>query len=143
MINTGLLTDELLDHMTAQGVLVGDGVAPKEGGWTSGAPNVEAFTAYTVVSYDGGSPAMEGLQTYPEWLVIFALRHYGGSRLQVDWASNKARNAVNGINSTVFDAHKVIGVQWRSLGAVSRIDQTDPSMWQAFDSVSLHCAVTR
>lgn len=143
MINTGLLTDTVIDTMSAKGVLTGDGVAPQAGGWMSGSPNVDSFSSYSVVSYESANPAMEGLNLYPEWLVTYALRHYGGSRLQVDWQSNLARVSFMDVNQLEFDDYKVIGIQWRNLGAVSRIDQTDPSMWQSFDSVALHCAATR
>jgi len=142
MINTGLLTDTVIDTMTAKGVLTGDGVAPKEGGWVGGAPNVDAFKSYTVVGYDGAIPTMEGVNLYPEWLVTYALRSYGGSRLQLDWQSNLARNAFMDVNYLEFDDYKVIGILWRNLGGVSRVDQTDPSMWQSFDSVALYCAAT-
>jgi hypothetical protein len=43
VINLGALTDLMIDQLDGGGLLVGDGVAPKPGGWEKGSPNVDRF----------------------------------------------------------------------------------------------------
>lgn len=140
MIDIGALTDVMLTTFTPT-LLVGDGVAPKESGWTKGSPNIDRFVACTVIGTEGAVPALDGLLELPEWEVTVSLRHYGGTRQQCDYQAHAARVVLMTMRDKTFGspAHKVIGIRWRTLGGLTRIDQTDPPFWQSIDSVALMC----
>lgn len=142
MISTGALTDLFLDALRSSGVIVGDGVAPGEVGWSSGTPNTGVFVAYSVLGFGGASPANPDVDhSDPEFTTNWSLRHYGGSREQADWVADRVRAAVHVVAKVPFgqqsDRHRVIGVRWVSLGQLSRNDTVDPPYWQAQDSVQL------
>lgn len=141
MISTGAMTQMLLSVLSSSGVLIGDGVAPKEAGWSSGTPNTGEFVAYSVLGFAGASPSNPEIHHRdPEWSTSWSLRHYGGGREQADWVADKVRTALMSVDRAPFgsvDAHRVIGVQWVSLGALSRNDTVDPPYWQSQDLVTL------
>lgn len=138
MISIGALTDTVTAHLAAS-TLVGDGLAPREGGWDQGTPNAGSFKSYTVLACDQGAPALDDL-TYPDWEVFFTLRHYGGSRKQCDWQADAVRSLIQALLDQTSGTYKVIGVRWRSLGGPVHVDQTNPPLWQAFDQVALMCS---
>lgn len=142
MINVGALTDALVAHLSAQGLLVGDGQAPKESGWTQGSPNMDRFVPCTVIGSESAIPSLDGLDELPEWEVAFTLRHYGGARKQCDFQAHAGRVAFQGVSGLSFGSpvHRVIRIRWASLGGIVRMDQTTPPFWQAFDQVSLICS---
>ena len=144
MIDHGALTDLVLGHLqTVSGELVGDGIAPADGGWVKGQPNQSVFVPYSVLASGGASPTVTDFRYTFDWRVSWSLRHFGGSRKQVDWIATKNRSAVEGLLQEHFgvsDEFKIIGMSWDSLGAVNRIDTTNPAFWQAFDSFSFICS---
>jgi hypothetical protein len=142
MIDTGAMTN--LIETTLEGspadLLVGDGIAPLEGGWTLGTPNLGGFAAYTVLAFDGATPINPDVaKAEPEWSTRWAMRHHGGSREQADWVALVSRSRLTQMLQKQFgvDPFKVIGVQWNQLGAMSRNDSVDPPFWTASDSVIL------
>ena len=144
MIDTGALTDALLAHLDAEtSMLIGDGLAPLEGGWLKGQPNQAAFRPYAVLICNGASPRdVVMTSSLPEWDVTWSLRCFGGSRKQVDWAAFEARKAVFGFVSSTFGnpSYKVYGLDWKQLGSVTRIDSVDPAFWQIFDTFTFACS---
>lgn len=147
MLDHGLLTDLVLAHLESQVAglvdspalpLVGDGVAPDGGGWLEGQPGAGVFRPYVVVASAGAVPRYLDVSSFdPDWGVGFSLRSYGGSRKQCDWMATLSRRAVAGVASLAVGEWRVIGVEWGTLGPVSRVDATSPPFWQSFDSVSL------
>src|SRR5512139_649642 len=140
MIDTGAMTQKVLDALGNASLLVGDGVAPDTGGWITGSPNVDGFLAYTTVGFDGGTPAMPDVTTSTDWELTFSLRHFGGSRAQCDFQAKAARTAVTAVRHAVVGDYTIIGVRWASLGPMSRNDQVDPPYWSAYDYVVLMCS---
>ena len=94
MIDIGALTTDFVSVLTGHSLLIGDGLAPNEGGWATGMMNTGQFTAYSVVGFDGASPDMPSLVLEPDWSTQWSLRHYGASRKQVDYQAAAARAAV-------------------------------------------------
>lgn len=140
MIDTGALTDAVLELIAAGGVLVGDGVAPASGGWDKGQPKVSRFVPYSVTGMAGASVRAYNMgKPSDDWDVSFSLRSFGGSRKQADWAANLARLSITGMIGTRFGDYVVGAVIWQSLGGVSRIDSVDPPYWQISDGFSLAC----
>jgi hypothetical protein len=141
VISIPALTDIVLTAMRSNGIMVGDGVAPMEGGWSSGTPNVAGFTPYTVLAFNGATPTNpEIVASDPDWSCAWLLRHFGGSREQADWVGDQMRNNVVATLKQKFgvaDPYKVSGIVWSNLGALSRNDQVDPPYWQSQDSVTL------
>lgn len=142
----GFLTDNLLDHLEAQlrlkpyQLLVGDGIAPKEGGWSEGQPGEGKFVPYTVVSTGPASANQRsplGVDN-DSWRADYSFRAVGGSRQQADWVADRIREVAHDFPKDYGDPQwRVIRVQFTSLGAVSRNDQVDPPYWELSDSVSL------
>jgi hypothetical protein len=144
----GPLTDWLLDYLedrlaaSDSALLLGDGIAPVEGGWTGGQPGKGEFRAYLVVStgvvrHRDNDPLAGGDSS---WLASYGLRGVGGSRQQADWAADQGREALNAARNIDLD----LGGPWRmqqaryeSLGGVSRNDNTDPPYWEVSDTVAL------
>lgn len=144
----GPLTDWLLEHIEASLternvlLLVGDGVAPKEGGWTGGQPGKGKFKPYVVVTtgiarHNAADPLANGDGS---WLAMYNLRGVGGSRQQAEWAADQGREALNAARQIPLD----LGGPWtmqqaryETLGGVSRNDSTDPPYWEVPDTVAL------
>jgi len=148
MIDHGALTDLLIYQLsTDTGELVGDGIAPAEGGWLKGQPNQSVYVPYMVLVSGGASVMINDLDGNLDWTVNWSLRYFGGSRKQVDWIANKARNAIDGGPNNVLhntfgvnQPFKITAVQWTNLGAVSRVDTVNPPYWQVYDSFGLVCS---
>lgn len=144
MIDTGSLVEEVLFRLRDGGKLIGDGVAPPEGGWSVGSPNVDQFVPYSVLGFNGATTTLPDLSTNPDWDVAFAIRHYGGSRKQADWQATRVRNVIEMSRGLTFSGspfnYKVIGVYRWQLGTLDRNDQVDPPYWQTFDSFVLMCS---
>jgi hypothetical protein len=97
-----------------------------------------------VLVNEGALPALDSLGfIVPDWEVTFRMSYYAGARKQCDWQALASRNLVTGIHGASFGetTHEVIGVRWRSLGGIARVDQIDPPIWTATDSVTLTCSV--
>lgn len=143
MIDHGALTDAVLASLIgATGELLGDGVAPGEGGWVMGQPNTDVFRPYGVL-VDGG---MNPIQTpnlirtgRPDWTATWSLRYFGGSRKQCEWIAGVFRPAIEVMRGMVFgtDPHLVRTVDPLMMGSVMRNDQVDPPYWQVIDNLTM------
>jgi len=96
----GPITDYLLTELvnTLDGVLVGDGVAPDDGGWKGGDIGAGTFAAYVVlttgVATQVNTPP-QGLkdQSGDAWNLTYTLASYGGVRQQADDVADQVRAA--------------------------------------------------
>lgn len=148
MIDHGALTDLIISQIsTTTGELVGDGIAPADGGWLQGQPNQNIFVPYTVVVSAGANVTINDLDGRLDFQVNWSLRHFGGSRKQCDWIAQKTRDAIDGGPNNLLHQnfgsvmqYKITAIQWQTLGAVSRVDTVNPAFWQAYDSVGIVCA---
>jgi hypothetical protein len=147
VIDHGALTDKILTQLATSGELIGDGVAPVDGGWLQGQPNQSVFVPYTVLVSTGSNVMINDFDGNLDWTINFNLRHFGGSRKQVDWVANKTRAVVDaGVNTLLHatfgttEVYKVTAIQWQALGAVNRVDTVNPAFWQCFDTVGFVCS---
>jgi len=147
VLDTGALTDHLIASMAELSWLeVGDGIAPVDGGWAKGQPNVDQFVPYVVVAFTGARPravSTELLMSKQEetWLASFQLRYHGASRSQVDWTGMECREKVAGLLKTRVSEqpdHEITWIEWQSLGGVQRNDVVDPPIWAATDGFTFH-----
>lgn len=152
IFDRGMLTDWLLAALMVplgeQGILVGDNLAPAEGGWMHGDQGeVNDFIPYVVLTTGSGSPQPpDGIRGYGEdgWLLRYRLGVYGSVRSQVDWAADKVRRAWYSIPRQRVD----LGDKWMiyhptiaSMGPISRSDSVSPQAYELVDEAVL--SVTR
>jgi hypothetical protein len=145
VIDIGAMTEMVIPLLASDGVtadlMVGDGVAPNDAGWTTGTPNTGGFVPYTVLGFDGATPVNPDLaKADPEWSTRWSMRHYGATRPQADWVALAARRRILGVLQLPFgveDPFRTIGITWNSLGPMQRNDTTDPPYWSASDSLIL------
>lgn len=142
MIDNGAFTELLLETLSVHGDLLGDGVAPTEGGWLTGQPNANVFRPYSVLVSGGMQPVQSPnlIKTdRPDYNASWSLRHFGGSRKQCDWIAQQFRDQIYTLRGLTFgaDTYKINSVSPLSIGAVSRNDQVDPPYWQAFDNLTI------
>ena len=138
MIEQGTLTEDVIAFFVSEGLEVGDNLAPANGGWVKGQPNVNAFVPYVVVMTGDVRPKQGAAGcSYEEWDAFFSIRYFGGSREQLSKVTQTGRNllAFKRWITGVDDRFDVIQTHFVSLGAVTRVDTVDPPMWQVYDSI--------
>jgi hypothetical protein len=148
MMDHSALTNLVVQHVNAEIAtrvtsalkpLVSVGLAPVDGGWLNGQPGDGVFRPYMVLVAGGAAPRYLDLSSFdPEWAVSFSLRSFGGSYIQCEWMATMIRNSVATIVHKSFGTNwEIIGLEWESLGPVSRLDVTTPAIWQIFDNLTL------
>lgn len=148
MIETGALYQLLFDRLDsiADTLLVGDNIAPKDGGWLQGQPNVSVFRPYVVLMQGPTTPVTPDriVPSHSEWNVSFSVRTFAGAPAQLRTYSQRVRNAIDGFEKAYFgteDVFKVVHTHFDQLGSLVRDDAVDPPYWQTFDAV--RCEVSR
>jgi allophanate hydrolase subunit 2 len=130
--------DQVLEHLLAAGaagaLLVGDNVAPAEGGWVNGQPQSGLFRPYSVLML-GQSSAESGLREKVDWTTQFSVRHFGGSRPQASKQSNRMRVALQ--VPWVQGPWRSMRLHWAVLGSMQRVDSVDPPYWQIYDALEV------
>lgn len=146
IFSRGLLTDALLDYLeseTSNGLLVGDGMAPLDGGWTGGEPGKGDFVPYVVLST---GPAQKqsrdplGGMENSSWLATYTTKHVGALRQQTDWAADQVRKAMVKFRPAHIDLDgdwAIVQTTYPQLGAISRNDAVDPPYWELVDNLSV------
>jgi hypothetical protein len=147
----GLLTNALVDHLTAAltgKLLVGDGIAPENGGWAGGQAGSGEFVAYIVLSGRTATPwnaePIRGGQG--SWRATYSVLYAGGDRQQADWSGDTSREAVQSFAGTRLDLNGqwgVLNVEHELIGPLTRNDQVNPPYWEATDSIVLSLEVGR
>lgn len=149
----GPLTDGLLEYLAgglgSTAIVLGDGAAPQDAGWTGGQAGVGQYRAYAVFNAGTATPnlnaTVQGRTT--SWKQPYTVDCYGGSRQQVDWVSDMLKPLIDvyalaspppGHRVLDLDAPwKVVLSNYTSLGGPSRNDQVDPPIWRASDAFVL------
>lgn len=142
MLNTGALTTHIMAALDAlDAISVGDGIAPQEGGWDQGQPNVGEFKPYVVVAQLTATPRLNQGLTVNEsmWDIRYQLRYHGATRSQTDWEANECRQAVHSLVRTTFSTGRVDNLMWQALGGPIRNDSVDPPIWRVEDNFILTC----
>lgn len=140
-MNRGLLTDHVISILEDHDLLVGDGVAPKEGGWVTGQPNVGRFIPYVVLMSGPGTVMDRAMNRVGSYDVknLYYLRSFASTRRSVDKISHASRTALELVTPFIFEDFKAIHCMPSSLGATIRNDAQDPPLWQVYDTIEIHC----
>lgn len=150
----GALTDwligQLTDGLADKGILVGDAVAPKAGGWTGSQPGQGNFVSYVVLSTGAAQPASRMPLAEPDaddWAASYTLRAVGAMRQQCDWTADQARLIWGQLPVLVLplgpSSWKVYQGQVTAMGEVRRNDATDPPYWEVSDTLGVNLARSR
>lgn len=144
----GVLTDDLLDYLEQTfaaaefTLLVGDHLAPEEGGWSGGQPGTGEFVPYLVLTT---GPATRNAKDpigrdNSSWSAAYTLRAVGATRTQADWAADMARSAVVGYAKRKpegLGGWKVQLTLYSVLGDIQRNNSVDPPYYELTDTVAL------
>lgn len=137
------LTSYLIDQLDDV-ILIGDGEAPKDGGWDDD-PNVpdSSYSPYVVIR---ALTSQEATGSYgdsnSEVVAPYSFSVYGVSREQTEFYADKVRQTIVDLARTVV----VLGPsQWKiqqarvnSIGGIDRNDQTEPSEFSQTDVVTMY-----
>lgn len=138
-----VLRDALAEAAPSSPILVGDGVAPEEGGWSAGQPGRGSFAPYVTLAGGSATPAPVNHigDRFVDWIVTYQLRATGASREQVDWIGDRVAGVLwarVGAKLTLDgETWKVVDLRLPSRGAPGRTDTTDPPYWEAADVAEL------
>ncbi len=149
MIEVGELTKNLLSHLESVGggLLVGDGIAPFDGGWLEGQPNVSAFRPYTVLQGGQAAPMQRDrmVPSESEWQVTYQTRTFSGSTTQLRTYAQKVRNVVTAYADPfgVADVFNVVHTHCAQLGMEQRNDAVDPPYWSVTDAWRIEVSRSR
>lgn len=142
-LRRGPLTDALLVALRAEIGKVGDGQQPQGSGWL-GEPNAPTskYIPYLVLSplaaqYSSGPLG----DSQADWRLPYRIVAVGVKRSQVEWIADKARDVLEALRNQKLelgaDRYKVQMVRTEVIGAVMRVDSTDPSYWTQTDQVNV------
>lgn len=139
MLDRNELTDEFLAWYASAGLLVGDAIAPYEGGWTEGQQGVGSFVPYAVLGTGSATTGQRTLcaDSY-EYSVNYSMGIYGESRRKTDQFSHEIHLQLLGRTGHRFFGYKIVELKVASFGAISRNDSTSPASWSQQDSVVVH-----
>jgi hypothetical protein len=154
LFERGQFTDWLLKQLGEQlpaDVLLGDALAPDDGGWVGGQPGQGGFTGYTVLGTVPASPGPAGAELgdaeASSWVLRYTLRSFGGARTQADYCADKARWAWHALASErpVLELGTAdLPSRWRAerplitqMGGVLRSDQMQPPGWEVTDELAV------
>lgn len=133
------LTDILLAQIGSTDIYVGDHLAPKEGGWSTGMPGRGEFVAYTVLH--SGTATFRDSTFVPgdkDVTAQYDLRCYGATRQQADDLALRAWQLLSGYKPG-FGDYRVNRVHRVSLSGMQRIDTQDPKHWLVVDTYAVEC----
>lgn len=153
-ISRAALTSEVFDHLKTElepKILVGRGLAPKAGGWTSGQPGSGLFKSYVTVRTGRAITPAPGepntiARNLGSWLVTYRLGCFGAMESHAGDIADQASEAI----STLAGPFELRGVSWTlqqvlfgTMGDILPNNSTDPPYWQTSVDVSLHLSRER
>lgn len=143
MIERRKLSAALLDALDADGLIVGLAAKPSSGGW-QGMPNDDGtnFDPFCVLTPESATRSTGPLKdSKSEWQLPYNLGCYGIAPEQAEWVADKARGALDALRGSsvvLGDAsYRVQQVYPSSIGAIRRIDVTDPPHWGQSDTYTV------
>jgi hypothetical protein len=141
----GQLTTYLIGQLVADGLLIGDGIAPDAGGWNDD-PNkpTSTYVPYLVVNpmavADPSGPLGDSSS---DFRVPYSVMSSGISRKQVEVYADRGRKILTDQERVVVTLGtggdwKIQQVRANSIGGVSRTDNTEPSEFTQTDVVTVY-----
>lgn len=141
VLKRGYVTDFLLKTLEDADFLVGDAVAPDEGGW-DGDPGREGsnFHPYLVLTPQLAPAATGSLgDSSSEWNLPYALSANGVDRRQVEDLADDARELLAGLHKVYItiggDRWRLNQVQATAVGALTYSTAVDPTQFSQTDSM--------
>lgn len=138
------LTDWILDYMRGQNLVVGDGEAPAQGGWTGPMQDPSSdFIQYVVLSPGTvGDPTGPLADTQADFVVPYSITSYGLNRSMAEKTSEAARQvAVDAPRTMVLLGNSswvIQQVRASSIGGVVRNDNAESAKYSEIDIVSFY-----
>jgi hypothetical protein len=132
-------------------VLVGRGMAPPKGGWSTGQPGTGAFVNYTTlktgnaVTPASGNP-QQMARNATSWEVSYSLTTAGALDSHADDTADLVRAAISALSGPFVlrdDTWALQQVRVPRLGPTVRNDSTDPPFWEVTDDVSVWLSLER
>lgn len=146
MLDRSELTRIFIERASSSGVLVGDHIAPKEGGWSEGQPGVGEYRAYAVVKAMNVriNPSSMCVGQY-DCTATYTVSCFGTTRVQADVTSMLVREAFlkEPFRLDVPNGMRVNLIWCTGIGASDRIDESDPKAWRVVDTYSVECVAKR
>jgi len=140
----GALTTLLVDAVRADGIMVGDGVAPDEGGWNDD-PNVPTskYIPYLMLNpMPVADPTGPLGDSAADFRVPYSVMASGISRKQTEFYADKGRKVLVELERTVVTLNggdwKIQQVRANSIGGMVRTDNTEPSEFTQTDVVTVY-----
>lgn len=148
---TSWLVELLTVALGAEGLGVGDGIAPEGYGWPKGQPGVGTFKPYLVVKTLQASPQRGtdsiGSAQAAAWTLPWQLTGWGEVREQADFVCDTANIALAAVeprglrgDDTPIPAFDVQQLVVAPLGSTERDDKTSPPTWSRTDLCTLWLA---
>ena len=141
--NRDALISALIAQIATTGIIVGDHIAPKEGGWSSGQPGMGEFTGYTAVF--SGQVNLVPSTFCPGDLDAscqFSTRTFGTTRKQADDLALLVRNCLVGFKPDAGE-YRTNMLICNSIGPNERMDDTEPKRWRVSDNYTASMVPTR
>lgn len=144
MLNRRVLTKAVIDKLKEIDKPIGDGVTPKNAGWTGGQPNADGtnFVPYSVVSTGSSSNSSGPISDFQaDWQTTYAVSSFGVSREQTEWMADTARSKLALLKGSILNLgdsnYKVILVRVDAIGGIQRVDATEPQYWGQTDAYTV------
>lgn len=144
MLNRRTLTKAVIDKVKEIGKPVGDGVTPKNAGWTGGQPNADGtnFVPFSVIGVGSSSNSAGPISDFQaDWQTTYTVSSFGVSREQAEWMADSARSNLALLKGTTLDLgdsnYKVISVRVDAIGGIQRVDATEPQYWGQTDAYTV------
>jgi len=139
MIARRKLTAALFNELSTE-LVVGLSNRPHTGGW-DGTPNQDEtnFVPFCVLSPENATRSYGPLSDpASEWNLPYNLGCYGVSPEQTEWIADKARGILYQMKGTTVElgqeTYKIQQIYPSAIGAIRRIDVTDPKYWGQADA---------
>ena len=140
ILDRGAFTDLVLSWLRAGTLLVGDNIAPYEGGWLKGQPGDGGFVEYCVLS--AGRVSAHPSRLCPgsrDYTLTYTLSSFTESRRSLDLLAHRGRLELVGKSKTIHVGYKITDVKVSSYGRIVRDDVTSPPLWSESDEIVLEC----
>lgn len=124
------VTNAVLQLLRDEGLRVGDGEAPSDGGW-QGQPEVSAYHEYVMV-WPMATQRIDGSAENPEEDEVFAfgINAYGHDREQSQRCADRVR-VVFAENELQVTGRNVLAVRTDYRGSATPLEERNPREWQS------------
>jgi len=129
--------NEVLDLIKTTGIMAGDHIAPKEGGWSSGQPGKGTYVGYTAL-FSGNANFTASVFCPGDYdcQMQFSTRTFGTTRKQADDLARLVRSVLVAVKPDAGE-YRTNLLYCSQIGANERMDDTEPKRWRVVDTYSV------